>query len=113
MSPGGRAARCGPRPRRGRALAGAVSRGLLGPGTWTDPDSGRVSQTLGPQSVCAGLEAAAAFWWRLYCEARRRGLGAAPVALVVVLGDGADWIWHAAARFLALRGVELVEIVGI
>ena len=85
----------------------------LGPGTWTDPDSGRVSQTLGPQSVCAGLEAAAAFWWRLYCEARRRGLGAAPVALVVVLGDGADWIWHAAARFLALRGVELVEIVDI
>ena len=34
-------------------------------------------------------------------------------ALVVVLGDGADWIWHAAARFLALRGVELVEIVDI
>jgi hypothetical protein len=85
----------------------------LGPGTWTDPDSGRVSQTLGEQSVCAGLEAAAAFWWRLYCEARRRGLGAAPVALIVVLGDGADWIWHAAARFLALQGVELVEIVDI
>ena len=85
----------------------------LGPGTWTDPDSGRVGQTLGPQSVCAGLEAAAAFWWRLYCEARRRGLGTAPVALVVVLGDGADWIWHAAARFLALRDVELVEIVDI
>jgi hypothetical protein len=35
------------------------------------------------------------------------------VALVVVLGDGADWIWHAAARFLALRDVELVEIVDI
>jgi hypothetical protein len=85
----------------------------LGPGTWTDPDSGRVCQTLGPQSVCAGLEAAAVFWWRVYCEARRRGLGAATVALVVVLGDGADWIWHAAARFLALRGVELVEIVDI
>ena len=85
----------------------------LGPGTWTDPDSGRVSQTLGEQSVCAGLEAAAAFWWRLYCEARRRGLGAAPVVLIVVLGDGAEWIWPAAARFLALRGVELVEIVDL
>lgn len=85
----------------------------LGPGTWTDPDSGRVGQTLGPQSVCAGLEPAAAFWWRLYCEARRRGLGATSVVLIVVLGDGADWIWHAAARFLALRGVELVEIVDI
>jgi hypothetical protein len=85
----------------------------LGPGTWTDPDSGRVCQALGAQSVCAGLEAAALFWWRVYCEARRRGLGAAPVALIVVLGDGADWIWHAAARFLALRGVELVAIVDL
>src|SRR5436190_47324 len=85
----------------------------LGPDTGTDPDSGRVSQTLGEQSVCAGLETAAAFWWRLYCEARRRGLGAVPVTLIVVLGDGADWIWHAAARFLALRDVELVEIVDI
>lgn len=85
----------------------------LGPGSWTDPKTGRVCQTLGASSVCAGLESAGVFWWRVYCEARRRGLGAAPVALVVVLGDGADWIWQAAARFLALRGVELVEIVDL
>jgi hypothetical protein len=85
----------------------------LGPATWTDPGRGRVCQMLGVQSVCAGLEGAAQFWWRVYCEARRRGLGAATVALIVVLGDGADWIWHAAARFLALGRVELVEIVDI
>ena len=70
-------------------------------------------QTLGAQSVCAGLEPAATFWWRVYCEARRRGLGAAPVALVVVLGDGADWIWHAAARFLHVGGAACVEIVDL
>jgi hypothetical protein len=85
----------------------------LGPETWRDPDSGRVCQTLGPQSVCAGLEPAGQFWWRVYCEARRRGLGATTVALIVVLGDGADWIWHAAARFLPVGWAELVEIVDL
>ena len=85
----------------------------LGPATWTDPDSGRECFTLGAQSVCAGFEPAAQFWWRLYCEARRRGLGAASVALIVVLGDGAEWIWKAAARFLQVGPVELVEIVDI
>jgi hypothetical protein len=85
----------------------------LGPETWTDPASGRVCQTLGPQSVCAGLEPAGQFWWRVYCEARRRGLGAATVGLIVVVGDGADWIWHAAARFLHVGWAELVEIVDI
>jgi hypothetical protein len=85
----------------------------LGPETRRDPDSGRVCQTLGPQSVCAGLEPAGQFWWRVYCEARRRGLGATTVALIVVLGDGADWIWHAAARFLPVGWAELVEIVDL
>ena len=85
----------------------------LGPATWTDPDSGRACQELGAQSVCAGLEPAAQFWWRIYCEARRRGLGSPAVLLVVLLGDGADWIWHAAARFLAVGAVEVVEIVDI
>jgi len=85
----------------------------LGPETWTDPETGRVCQVPGPQSLCAGLESAALFWWRVYCEARRRGLGAAPVGLIVVLGDGADWIWKSAARFLHVGGAELVEIVDI
>jgi hypothetical protein len=85
----------------------------LGPATWTDPDTGRVCQTLGAQSVCAGLEAATTFWWRVYCEARRRGLGATTVALVVVLGDGADWIWKHAAWFLQLGPVAWVEIVDV
>ncbi|HEX2187130.1 MAG TPA: ISKra4 family transposase [Chloroflexota bacterium] len=85
----------------------------LGPATRTDADTGWVCQTLGPQTVCAGLEPAPMFWWRVYCEARRRGLGAATVILIVVLGDGADWIWRPAARFLHLGWAELVEIVDI
>jgi hypothetical protein len=32
---------------------------------------------------------------------------------VVLLGDGAEWIWHRATHFLGARGVELVEIVDI
>ena len=46
-------------------------------------------------------------------EACRRGLGTALVTLVVVLGDGAEWIWHYARTFLAVAGVKVIEIVDI
>jgi hypothetical protein len=35
------------------------------------------------------------------------------VALVVVLGDGAEWIWRYARQFMAVGLVEVVEIVDI
>ena len=41
------------------------------------------------------------------------GSAAPELALVVVLGDGADWIWRYAWQFLGRRGVEVVEIVDI
>jgi hypothetical protein len=85
----------------------------LGPSTWTDPESGRVSFELGRQTVCAGLEPAEESWWRVHCEACRRGLGANAVVLVVMLGDGAEWIWHAARHFLQVGRAEVVEIVDI
>lgn len=85
----------------------------LGPATRTDPASGRVCQELGAQTVCAGLEPAERFWWRVYAEACRRGLGTAAVMLVVVLGDGADWIWRRAEYFLDVGGAEYIEIVDI
>ena len=47
-------------------------------------------------SYVAGFEPAAAFGRRLALEAHRRGLEAA--AEVVVLGDGAEWIWNLAAE---------------
>lgn len=85
----------------------------LGPATETDPESGRVRLAVGRQSACAGFEPAATFWYRAYAEACRRGLGGPGLALVVLLGDGADWIWRYGRQFLALKGVELVEIVDL
>jgi len=49
-----------------------------------------------PASYAAGLEPAAAFGRRLALEAHRRGLEGA--GEVVVLGDGAAWIWNLAAE---------------
>jgi len=62
-----------------------------------------------------GGEDAEAFWWRVYVEALRRGLGLGTPAVrtVVVLGDGARWIWDRARPFLGLPRVEVVEIVDI
>lgn len=85
----------------------------LGPATETDPASGRVRLAVGRQSVGAGFETAAKFWYRVYADACRRGLGLPSLSLVVLLGDGADWIWRYGRQFLALKGVELVEIVDL
>jgi len=85
----------------------------LGPATRTVKETGRVALTLARQSACAGFETAALFWYRVYVAACQRGLGGPEVALVVVLGDGAGWIWNYAWHFLGQRGVEVVEIVDI
>ena len=85
----------------------------LGPDLQTDPHSGRTSLAWGPASYGVGPEEAEDFWWRVYVEALRRGLGTAAVRTVVVLGDGARWIWPRARAFLGLPGVEVVEIVDI
>ncbi len=85
----------------------------LGPDLRTDPVSGRTALAWGPASYGVGTEEAEAFWWRVYVEARRRGLGTPAVRTVVVLGDGARWIWDRARAFLGLPGVEVVEIVDI
>lgn len=85
----------------------------LGPQTSVDEETGRTVLRRGASSYCAGLEPAEAFWYRVYAEACRRGLGSLDLLMVVVLGDGADWIWRYAARFLAVAGVEVVEIVDL
>jgi hypothetical protein len=85
----------------------------LGPATRTDPATGRTTLVTGRPSYCAGFEAAEAFWYRLYVATCRQGLEGAGLALIVVLGDGADGIWHYAARFLAVGTAEIVEIVDI
>ncbi len=85
----------------------------LGPGVHIDPTHGRATLAWGSASYGVGGEDAEAFWWRVYVEALRRGLGTPAVRSVVVLGDGAHWIWDRARAFLALPGVEVVEIVDI
>jgi ribosomal protein L34E len=85
----------------------------LGPATRTVAETGRVALMLGRQSACAGFETAALFWYRVYAAACLRGLHAPELALVVVLGDGADWIWRYARQFLGRRDIEVIEIVDI
>jgi hypothetical protein len=85
----------------------------LGPEFREDKDTGRQTLAMGRPSYCVGFESADLFWYRVYVEACRRGLGTALVTLVVVLGDGAEWIWHYAAAFLAVAGVKVIEIVDI
>jgi len=85
----------------------------LGPGVEVDADTGRERLAWGRASYGAGFEEAQAFWGRGHVEACRRGLGTTAVRTVVALGDGAEWIWRHARAFLALPGVELVEIIDL
>lgn len=85
----------------------------LGPKLRSDEKIGRETLAIGRPSYCVGFESAELFWYRVYVEACRRGLGTAFVTLVVVLGDGAEWIWHYAKGFLAVAEVKLIEIVDI
>lgn len=82
----------------------------LGPKTVEDPEDGDRHYVLGLSCYAAGLEPCDDFWPRLAREALRAGLGRW-VTRVVVLADGADWIWHQARTQLALPGVEVVEIL--
>jgi len=82
----------------------------LGPTLADDAASGDRHLALGPSCYCAGLESANEFWPRLLREARRAGLGQG-VKRVVVLADGAEWIWLQARCQLAFSGVEVVEIL--
>jgi hypothetical protein len=78
-----------------------------------DAETGRLRLRWGAASSGAGFEGAQEFWYRAYAEACRRGLGTAAVHTVVLLGDAAEWIWRLGRAFLALPGVELVEIIDL
>jgi hypothetical protein len=85
----------------------------LGPACEWDSDTERWRLRWGAASYGAGFEEAEDFWYRAYVEACRRGLGTAAVHTVVLLGDGAEWIWRQGRAFLALPGVEGVEIIDL
>jgi hypothetical protein len=84
----------------------------LGPAVQHDPRSGRTFLAWGPSVCCAGLESAEDFWYRVYVTACRGGMSQ-QTRRVIVLGDGAEWIWTRAAHFVGAPGVEVVEIVDI
>jgi hypothetical protein len=84
----------------------------LGPTVQTDHRSGRTYLAWGAAAICAGLESAAEFWYRVFVTACRGGLGQ-QTRRVVVLGDGAEWIWHRAAHFVGGPGIVVIEIVDI
>jgi hypothetical protein len=58
-------------------------------------------------SYVGAIETAAEFGWRIYAEAMRRGLRRA--AQVIVLGDGAPWIWNIAAEHFP-GAVQIVDL---
>lgn len=84
----------------------------LGPATHTDPRTGRTTLVLGPSICGGGVEAAEESWWRMRVLAQQAGLGPA-TERVVVLCDGAAWIWNRAAAFLGGPGRTVIEIVDI
>jgi hypothetical protein len=53
------------------------------------------------------IEAAPEFGWRIYGEAERRGLRRA--AKVIVIGDGAPWVWGIAAEHFP-GAIEIVDL---
>ena len=83
----------------------------LGPSVRVDADSGRQCLQMGAAVYRAGFEAAERFWYRVYSEACRQGLGNATVVRVVVVGDGAERIRRGARAFLGVGAVEVIEIV--
>lgn len=82
----------------------------LGPALVVDQESGDTHLALGTSAYCVGREEAAAFWPRVMREVGRAGWGRG-VRVVVLIADGADWIWHQARCQVRRDGVVLVEIL--
>lgn len=58
-------------------------------------------------SYVGAIETAPAFGWRIYGEAERRGLRRA--AQVIIIGDGAPWVWGLAAEHFP-GAIEIVDL---
>ncbi len=84
----------------------------LGPATRTDHRTGRTFLAWGDAAICAGLEGAEDFWWRVVVTAWRGGWGR-QTRRVVVLGDGAAWIWNRAAHVVGGPGIVVIAILDL
>lgn len=90
----------------GRARTREVKLGCLFTGTGPD-ERGRPVRDPGSSSYVATFEPTERFGSLVYAEARRRGVGRA--GQVIVLGDGAPWIWGLAAEHFP-GAIEIVDL---
>lgn len=90
----------------GRARTREVKLGCLFTGTGLD-ERGQPVRDPGSSSYVATLGTAEQFGSLLYAEARRRGADRA--RQLVVLGDGAPWIWNLAAEHFP-GAIEIVDL---
>ncbi len=65
----------------------------------------------GPVEYCIGFERQADFLSRLYTHALQTGLEDPSCCQLVLIGDGAHWIWELSAKYLRVAGKTWVEIL--
>jgi hypothetical protein len=90
----------------GRARTREVKLGCVFTQTGLDP-AGRPPRDPDSSSYVATLKPAGPFGSLVYAEARRRGVDRA--ARLIVLGDGAPWIWNLAALHFP-TAIEIVDL---
>ena len=97
--------------RRGKSATGEahtreVKLGCVFTQTAVD-EKGRPVRDEASTTYLGAIETAAEFGWRIYGEAERRGLRRA--AQVIVIGDGAPWVWGIAAEHFP-GAIEIVDL---
>jgi len=97
--------------RRGKSVTGEahtreVKLGCVFTQTAVD-EKGRPVRDEAATTYVGAIEAAVDFGWRLYGEAERRGLRRA--AQVIVIGDGAPWVWGIAGEHFP-KAIEIVDL---
>jgi Uncharacterised protein family (UPF0236) len=103
--------KCETAGRRGKGAGGEahtreVKLGCIFTQTGMDKE-GRPQRDEASTTYVGAIESASAFGWRLYGEAERRGLRRA--AQVIVIGDGAQWIWAIADEHFP-GAVQIVDL---
>ena len=73
----------------------------------TSDEKGRPQRDEASTTYVGAIEPAAEFGWRIYGEAERRGLRRA--LQVIVIGDGAQWIWNLADEHFP-GSVQIVDL---
>lgn len=100
------AGRAGKDPATGQAKTREAKLGALFTQTGVD-EHGHPVRDDGSTSYVGAIETAAVFGRRIYAEAVRRGLHRA--GEIVVLGDGAPWIWNLAGEHFP-QAVEILDL---